>query len=72
MKRNQCQIFKYKGKVFMLNEVPLSKKIKGCRMPVDGIEVIAINKNLSKRERMLLIHRLVTGRGIRGIAQLLK
>lgn len=72
MERNQCQMFKYKGKVFMLNEVPLNKKIKGYRMSVDGIKVISINKNLSKRERMLLIHRLVTGRGIRGIACVLR
>lgn len=71
MKRNQCQMFKYKGKVFMLSEFT-STIINACRMSVDGIEAIAINKELSKRNRMLLIHRLVTGRGVRQIPCVLR
>lgn len=56
--------FKYKGKKYILTELELDPE-PGAIMNVHGIIFIAINKELSRRVKMLYIHKAITGSGLR-------
>ncbi|BCZ49317.1 hypothetical protein psyc5s11_53840 [Clostridium gelidum] len=58
--------FKYGGRKFTIVYNPASANINGVRFDIQNITSIVINNNLSSRQKQLLIHRLITGRRLRG------
>lgn len=60
------KVIKYRGRKFYLTENNISF-MPGFRFKANGLDIISINKNLSKRDKQLQLHRLITGRGLRDI-----
>lgn len=62
--------FKYKGRSYMLTGSTFSK-LPGFRWNPAGCKctAIAININLSEREKQSELHKLITGRGLRAITR---
>lgn len=64
MNNKEFKIFSYNGKKFMLTENTI-KSIPGYLFKVNKVNCISVNKDLSERKKLLVVHRLITGRGLR-------
>jgi hypothetical protein len=60
------KIFKYKGKRYIVSEVELGLEFKSCKIDINGYTRCIINKALSRLDKQRELHRLVTGRRLRG------
>lgn len=71
MENTKINVFKYKGKVFLVAENDTIKGEKaGVRFNNEGKGtdiIIILNKNLEPYKKRIGLHRLITGRGLRPI-----
>lgn len=68
MNKNKFKMFSYKGRKFILTENTV-KPMLGYSFKANGVNCISINRDLPEREKQLVFHRLITGRGLRGIVK---
>ncbi|MFW2502380.1 hypothetical protein [Clostridium diolis] len=52
----------YKGKKFVIQQKLNSGNVKGVRLDVNGVRAIAIDMNLSVREKQAALHKLIKGK----------
>ena len=58
--------FKYSGRKFTIVHNYAAANVNGVRFDIQDITSIVINNNLSERTKQILIHKLVTGKRLRG------
>jgi len=65
MNDNQCQVFKYKGRKFIVKEMEFKTVgVPGIKKKEKDCDFIFIRRSLSARQKQLHLHRLITGRGL--------
>lgn len=64
-KNIKCCKFKYRGQRFLLVEDKLNFGLDCFRFIKNGVVVMCVNSDLSDREKILEIHRLIKYRGLR-------